>query len=142
MNIFCGFVVVNHEGKVLVIHHRKSDTWRIPGGKPNPGELLVEAAKRELKEETGVLALDSFFSHQHDQTHDGITWRGLIFVTKHWGGTPGLVEPAKIDGIGWADPSELVFLNPLAAMDLGDIVPFEELSEAGRIIRLFEKEVA
>ena len=41
-------------GRVLVIHHHRLDTWLPIGGELAPGETPLEAAIRELGEETGL----------------------------------------------------------------------------------------
>jgi 8-oxo-dGTP pyrophosphatase MutT (NUDIX family) len=41
-------------GRVLVIHHRRLDTWLPVGGELEAGETPLEAARRELVEETGL----------------------------------------------------------------------------------------
>jgi 8-oxo-dGTP pyrophosphatase MutT (NUDIX family) len=54
-HITCGAIVVSHDGRVLMIHHRALDRWLFPGGHLEPGDAsLREAAQRELAEETGV----------------------------------------------------------------------------------------
>lgn len=40
---------------VLVIHHRRLDTWLPVGGELEPGETPLEAAVRELREETSLI---------------------------------------------------------------------------------------
>jgi len=42
------------EGQVLVIHHNRLDTWLPIGGELEVGETPLEAAVRELREETGL----------------------------------------------------------------------------------------
>lgn len=53
---FClNFLSYNPEAEqVLVVHHKKSSLWLIPGGHIDIGENLTEALNREIKEELGV----------------------------------------------------------------------------------------
>lgn len=45
---------VLHEGKVLLLWHKKLSMWLPPGGHIDPHELPDEAAVREVREETGL----------------------------------------------------------------------------------------
>jgi 8-oxo-dGTP diphosphatase len=51
--ISAGGVVVNRRGQVLVVSQR-GRAWSLPKGHVDPGETLLEAAVREIHEETGV----------------------------------------------------------------------------------------
>jgi len=51
----CGVIVTDGE-RVLLGHASRSPRWDIPKGGLEPGETLVEAALRELHEETGLTA--------------------------------------------------------------------------------------
>jgi 8-oxo-dGTP diphosphatase len=48
---------VFRDGRVLIAHRtRPPQLWSLPGGAVEAGETLIEAAARELREETGVEA--------------------------------------------------------------------------------------
>ena len=53
---FAVAVFVVHDGRVLLHRHARLDRWLPPGGHVEPGELPDEAATREVREETGVVA--------------------------------------------------------------------------------------
>jgi 8-oxo-dGTP pyrophosphatase MutT (NUDIX family) len=40
--------------QILMVKHPKYDKWMAPGGHVDPGELVYQAALREIKEETGL----------------------------------------------------------------------------------------
>ena len=51
------FAVINSKanGKFVLCKHKERNTYEIPGGHREKGETVLEAAKRELKEETGAV---------------------------------------------------------------------------------------
>jgi len=51
----CGVIVTDGD-RVLLGHATRSPRWDIPKGTAEPGENFAEAAVRELREETGLLA--------------------------------------------------------------------------------------
>lgn len=56
-SIGVGGIIFNNRRQVLLIQRDQppaSGFWSIPGGKLEPGESLVEACQREIKEETGL----------------------------------------------------------------------------------------
>ena len=54
------FVVVlsKYQGKILLSRHKDRTTWETQGGHIEPGEMPLEAAKRELYEESGAVEFD------------------------------------------------------------------------------------
>jgi ADP-ribose pyrophosphatase YjhB (NUDIX family) len=79
-------VLVKHKNKVLLCKRSKEETlpgqWSIPSGKIESGEIPLEAALREFKEETDIQLpkkLD-LIGLINKYKQDGKTKRGLIFV--------------------------------------------------------------
>jgi 8-oxo-dGTP diphosphatase len=77
--IFC-----RHEGAVLLIRHKRLGAWLPVGGELEPGETPLEAARRELFEETGLHG-----SFPAGLGVDG-TPPGLIGYEEHQAGSKGL----------------------------------------------------
>src|SRR5205807_3750188 len=70
--------------RVLVIEHRRLATWLPIGGELEPGETPLEAARRELREETG---LEGAFATLADAL-DGVP-PGLLGYEEHTAGSKG-----------------------------------------------------
>ncbi|WP_416825988.1 NUDIX hydrolase [Ectobacillus polymachus] len=49
-------IILDEEGRLLLQHRTDNDCWGLPGGATELGERLEETAKRELFEETGLIA--------------------------------------------------------------------------------------
>ncbi|MDO4379223.1 MAG: NUDIX domain-containing protein, partial [Erysipelotrichia bacterium] len=51
-------IVSKSNGKWVFCKHKKRTTYEIPGGHREPGEDILETARRELIEETGAIDFD------------------------------------------------------------------------------------
>ena len=52
-----GGVILDSEGKVLILRRKTEGTWVLPKGRVEPGETLKQTALREVEEETGLREL-------------------------------------------------------------------------------------
>ena len=48
-------IISKSQEKYVFCKHKNRDTWEIPGGHREPGENIIDTARRELYEETGAL---------------------------------------------------------------------------------------
>ncbi len=51
-------IMAFYKDKIVVVRHRDRNTWEIPGGHKEENESSLDAAKRELFEETGAKVFD------------------------------------------------------------------------------------
>ena len=78
-------VIIDEQGRVLLVRHSYRPGWFFPGGGVEWGETLEEALARELEEEVGVTltappVLHGMFSNGTNFPGDHIA----VFVVRHW----------------------------------------------------------
>jgi len=56
LNVSYVVIAARYKGGWLFVKHRRRGGWEMPAGHPGPGENTVEAAVRELMEETGAVS--------------------------------------------------------------------------------------
>jgi 8-oxo-dGTP pyrophosphatase MutT (NUDIX family) len=75
-------VCLDRDGRVLLLHWHdhvaRADLWEPPGGGIDPGETALEAARRELAEETGLPG--SAVLDRHVEVDRDFTWLGVRYV--------------------------------------------------------------
>ena len=87
-------VMSKYQGKILLSRHKDRTTWETQGGHIEPGETPLDAARRELYEESGAVDFD------------------IRPVFDYWagdenGGASGQVFAAEIDKMGPMPDSEM-----------------------------------
>jgi phosphatase NudJ len=77
---YFAMVVVRRGHRFLLTQEQKyGSTWSIPGGRVEPGEQLVDAAIREVLEETGVpIHIDGVLRVEHTPSETGARVRVLF----------------------------------------------------------------
>lgn len=105
-------VLVRNEGKILVGKRKGSHgagQWALPGGLIELWETPEEAAKRELYEETGLIALEVSKGPwiTHIVKSERIHHFALFMLVTHFSGVPELKEPNKCEGWEWKEPSDV-----------------------------------
>ena len=73
-------VLSTYEGRILLSRHKKRTTWETQGGHIEPGETPLDAAKRELYEESGALEfdIDAAFDYRAGDEHGHAD--GMVFL--------------------------------------------------------------
>ena len=79
-----GVIILNNENKVFVGKRKDNpvDKWQMPQGGVNEGENLIDAMKRELKEETGIKNIrilkevEGWSEYELPENLLGKIWRG------------------------------------------------------------------
>ncbi|MEM4662808.1 MAG: 8-oxo-dGTP diphosphatase [Candidatus Diapherotrites archaeon] len=113
MPIIATLCMIYKDGKILL--QRKAEgrfgagKWNMPGGKVKAGETFVEAAKREVLEETGIKVrklskigkLNFFFESSKEPV-----WIVHVFLAKDFSGKE---KPNEEGELKWFDTKELPF---------------------------------
>ncbi len=122
-------VVVIKDGRVLLIRRGKpprAGAWSLPGGRQRLGETVREAARRELREETGVEAAVTVLL----DVVDSITRDDGGAIAYHYTLDDFLAVWHGGEARAGGDAAEVIWA------DLEDLAPFELWDETLRLIRL------
>ncbi len=82
-------------------------TWGVPGGHLEFGESMVSAVKRELEEETSLIADELEFVHVVNDPRKDTHYIHVTFLIKRWHGTLENKEPHKCGELKWFSLDEL-----------------------------------
>ena len=75
-------ICARYLGQWLLCRHKDRFTWEIPGGHIEPGETALEAARRELWEETGATDADIQPVCAYAVHWDGVLTYGMLFFAE------------------------------------------------------------
>jgi 8-oxo-dGTP diphosphatase len=119
--------VIVRDGRVLVVRRARAPAkqiYTLPGGVVEAGETLIEAVRREIKEETGLeiepvaLAGHREFIVRDDDKRVSRHFVILSFASRWISGEP--VLNGELDEARWLEPSELKGLTTTEG--LADII--------------------
>jgi 8-oxo-dGTP diphosphatase len=96
--------------EVLLVHRPRYDDWSLPKGKLEPGESPPDAARREVAEETGIVAElaaplpTSEYVDRHGRSKVVYWWRMTPVGTVPW------APSEEVDVTRWLSPEEAATL--------------------------------
>ena len=104
------FVIMaaRYRGKWVLCVHRERNTYECPGGHREAGETVLQAARRELWEETGAQKFDLTPVCTYSVRRDGQTTYGMLYA------------------------AEITRLGPLPPMEIERIELFDQLPDKER----------
>ena len=110
-------VLIEDQGRYVMIQEampKRGYPWFIPAGVVEPGESIVEAAKRETMEEAGleveprhILRIEHFIPYDQDQQHPTTELWRFVMIAKATGGELKTVADEHSMQARWYRPAEL-----------------------------------
>jgi len=104
---YCDAIVTNQKGELLIIQRTSFDTfgagkWCTPGGKVDQGEFLHQAVKRELLEETGLVATNCNYTCLYKNDDGSYSHYFWCYVDDY---SQLYVDANEIQQYNWISPS-------------------------------------
>ena len=95
--------LIRQDDTVLLVRQQgaedPADSWALPGGVVEEGELLTEALVREVREETGLEVLQVgplAYLAQFDDPADDHQTMAFVFEVREWRGAAQPADPDKV----------------------------------------------
>lgn len=93
-------LVVDEADRLLMLKRSDNGCWGLPGGATEPGEVVEEAAQREMREEAGIevgeMSLfgvfsgpELFYKYPNGDEVYNVT---IVYISRHWHGQVTLNE--------------------------------------------------
>ena len=96
-------VVIDEDGRALVVQRRDNEHWEPPGGVLERDETITDGLLREVKEETGLIVEPVALTGVYKNMSRGIV--ALVFRCRPVGGV--LKENSEVTGFRWVRESEV-----------------------------------
>jgi 8-oxo-dGTP pyrophosphatase MutT (NUDIX family) len=102
-------VVVRHRDRFVLVNELRDRGWYLPAGRVDPGEAIVDGARREVLEESGLeVELDGIVRIEHTPGLGGRDARlRVVFVGHPIGGALKSRPDEESLGAAWVRVSEL-----------------------------------
>lgn len=122
LRALAGAILLDDDGRVLLLHRMDPSQWEMPGGKVEGGEQPEEAAIRELREELAVRVGDlkeigRARFRQHDQD-----WSYIWFLAQSVDGHPRVAERERFDEVTFWRMAELTCLMSELSPNVRELV--------------------
>lgn len=114
LQVGASVIVEDPQGRILLQLRSDNRCWGYPGGSVELDEVVEEAARRELREETGLIAhrLELFGIFSGPEMHyvypngDEVSNVDLVFLCRDYGGTLR-AQPGEVEELRFFAPNEL-----------------------------------
>ena len=120
-------VIIDADGRLLLVRKRGTSAFMQPGGKIEPDELPIDALVRELREELGLVIdpgapswLGSFSAQAANEP--GVVVNAELFAMSLWGEP---IPAAEIEEMIWLEPGPAGAIS-LAPLTLETVLPMRE----------------
>jgi 8-oxo-dGTP diphosphatase len=107
-----GAIVMNEQGQLFLAQRghnvaHEQGYWEFPGGAVEFGEGLVDAVRREIDEEYGIIIDVTELVGVYEQMIDGEHWISPTYIAHLVSGEACIQEPDTCIAIGWFHPQEI-----------------------------------
>ncbi|PQZ49906.1 MULTISPECIES: NUDIX domain-containing protein [unclassified Microbacterium] len=126
-------VIVDEEGRVLVVRKQGTTRFMQPGGKPEPGESAAQTLIRELDEELGVVLEEADLRPLGTFVSEAANEPGHRVVAEAFAASvapDAVTVQAELAELRWITPADVTTL-PLAPLSVEHLLPIAWPTSAG-----------